>query len=265
MLIEARVVASGAELHRLPHSRFQDMTFKLLMPWEQSFQGSDANDSVLNFYSNKKFDLGEGDNVLLDFGRNTKATSGAGNDTFILWGADQDITSDGGNNFVLMFGSGENRILLGDGNDVISAFAGDNFVVSGGGDDVIKTAGGDDNIFAGDGDDELFGGGGHNYMNGGSGDDVLVAQGTVMDAMRGGSGKDIFDISQAAGNIRINDLNGSEGDTIRLTALQDNRSFIDILGRSFDGNPEVSFVLPNGKEITIETETGFEGINFEIV
>ena len=41
------------------------------MPWEQSFQGSDANDSVLNFYSNKKVDLGEGNNLLLDFGKNT--------------------------------------------------------------------------------------------------------------------------------------------------------------------------------------------------
>ena len=58
----------------------------MLMPWEQSFQGSDANDSVLNFFSNKKVDLGEGNNLLFDFGKNTKATSGIGNDTFVLWG-----------------------------------------------------------------------------------------------------------------------------------------------------------------------------------
>ena len=42
---------------------------------------------------------------------------------------------------------------------------------------------GNDWIVSGDGDDIIYGGGGRNYMNAGAGDDLLVAQGTVMDAM----------------------------------------------------------------------------------
>ena len=59
----------------------QTMAFTFLMPWQQSFQGSHANDTVLTFSSNQEIDLGEGDNFLLSFGHNTEAQSGNGDDT----------------------------------------------------------------------------------------------------------------------------------------------------------------------------------------
>ena len=65
------------------------MTFTVLMPWQQSFQGSSANDTVLAFSSNQEIDLGEGDNFLLSLGANTEAKSGNGDDTFVMFGANQ--------------------------------------------------------------------------------------------------------------------------------------------------------------------------------
>ena len=41
----------------------QAMAFTFLMPWQQSFQGSNANDTVLTFSSNQEIDFGEGDNA----------------------------------------------------------------------------------------------------------------------------------------------------------------------------------------------------------
>ena len=195
----------------------QTMAFTFLMPWQQSFQGSNANDTVLTFSSNQEIDLGEGDNFLLSLGDNTEAQSGNGDDTFVMFGANQSVTSTGGDN-VVYTGFADDTISLGGGDDRVISFGGDNTIGTGGGDDYIETGDGNDWIISGDGDDIIYGGGGHNYMNAGAGDDLLVAQGTVMDAMRGGSGADTFDITQAKGDVLINDFSFAEGDVLRMGA-----------------------------------------------
>ena len=98
------------------------------------------------------------------------------------------------------------------------SFGGDNTIGTGGGNDYIQTGGGNDWIVSGDGDDIIYGGGGRNYMNAGAGDDLLVAQGTVIDAMSGGGGADTFDITQAQGDVLINDFSFAEGDVLRMGA-----------------------------------------------
>ena len=55
-------------------------------------------------------------------------------------------------------------------------------------------------------------------MNAGDGDDLLVATGTVRDTLTGGAGGDTFDISQAEGDVRINDFSFAEGDVLRIDA-----------------------------------------------
>ena len=187
------------------------------MPWQQSFQGSNANDTVLTFSSNQEIDLGEGDNFLFSLGDNTEAKSGNGDDTFVMFGANQSVTSTGGDNTVYT-GFGNDTVSLGDGHDRVISFGGDNTIGTGGGNDYIQTGGGNDWIVSGDGDDIIYGGGGRNYMNAGAGEDLLVAQGTVMDAMSGGSGADTFDITQAQGDVLINDFSFAEGDVLRMGA-----------------------------------------------
>ena len=53
-------------------------------------------------------------------------------------------------------------------------------------------------------------------MNAGEGEDLLVATGTIRDILTGGAGGDTFDISQAKGDVRINDFSFAEGDVLRM-------------------------------------------------
>jgi Ca2+-binding RTX toxin-like protein len=200
----------------ITHTNFKIMAFKFLMPWEQSFQGSNANDTVLNFGgSNKSINVGEGNNLVYSIGNNNEATSGNGNDTFLMLGGDQTIKSTGGDNWVLT-GYGDDTISLGGGDDSVTSFGGNNTIGTGDGDDRITTGNGRDWLIGGGGDDVLSAGGGFNYMNGGEGDDTLIGKGTVMDAMTGGSGADLFDISEAQGDVQINDFSFAEGDVLRM-------------------------------------------------
>ena len=233
------------------------MAFTFLMPWQQSFQGSHANDTVLTFSSNQEIDLGEGDNFLLSFGHNTEAQSGNGDDTFVMFGANQSISSTGGDN-VVYTGYGDDTVSLGGGNDRVISFGGDNTIGTGGGDDYIKTGDGNDWIVSGDGDDIIYGGGGHNYMKAGAGDDLLVAQGTVMDAMRGGSGADTFDITQAKGDVLIHDFSFAEGDVLRMGASVVGSAFFT--GSLQQGDDAV--IDHNGSTITVKDFFAQGNINF---
>ena len=111
---------------------------------------------------------------------------------------------------------------------------------------------------SGDGDDIIYGGGGHNYMNAGAGDDLLVAQGTVMDAMRGGSGADTFDITQAQGNVLINDFSFAEGDVLRMGASMVGSAFFT--GSLQQGDDAV--IDHNGSTITVKDFFAQGNINF---
>jgi Ca2+-binding RTX toxin-like protein len=244
------------------------MAFTFLMPWQQSFQGSNANDTVLAFFGNQEIDLGEGDNFLYSLGHNTEAKSGNGDDTFVMLGANQSVASTGGDN-VVYTGYGDDTVGLGGGNDRVISFGGDNRIGTGGGNDYIQTGGGDDWIISGDGDDIIYGGGGHNYMKAGAGDDLLVAQGTVMDTMRGGSGADTFDITQAKGDVLIHDFSFAEGDVLRMGASMawgSNNMFFS----GFFKQGDDAVIKHNSSTITVknfygegESGYGYYGINLD--
>ena len=232
------------------------MAFTFLNSWQQSFQGGNADDTVYTFSRNQEIDLGGGDNYLLSMGDNTQARSGNGDDKFIMLGENQSITSTGGDNLVYT-GHGDDFVSLGDGHDRVISFGGDNVIGTGGGDDYIETGDGNDWIYSGDGDDIIYGGGGRNYMNAGAGDDLLVAQGTVMDAMSGGSGADTFDITQAKGDVMINDFSFAEGDVLRLGASVMRSAFNGSLQQ---GNDAV--IDHNGSTITVKDFFAQGNINF---
>ena len=209
------------------------MAFTFLMPWQQSFQGSNADDVVYTFSNNQTIDVEEGDNFVLSLGNNTEANSGHGDDTFIMLGANQEVRSSGGDN-VVMTGFGDDWVVLSDGDDWVTSFGGNNTINTAGGDDYIKVGNGNDWLFSGDGDDIIHGGGGSNFMNAGDGDDLLVATGTVRDTLTGGAGGDTFDISQAEGDVRINDFSFAEGDVLRIDAGVIGHAFIGGLQQGND-------------------------------
>ena len=73
------------------------------------------------------------------------------------------------------------------------------------GNDTLTGGPGDDYLYGAGGNDTLRGGGGRNRLDGGPGDDTLISTGTFRtggredrDALIGGPGRDLFDVSQSA-------------------------------------------------------------------
>ena len=118
--------------------------------------------------------------------------------------------------------AGSDRIIGDDGSDFLYGQEGSDYLIGGTG---------DDGLWGGAGLDNLTGGAGDDFLNGDAGDDVITG-GVGSDTMSGGSGADRFvfkvlsDSSPTGDQDLIFDFNGSEGDRIDLSAIQQGLSFI---------------------------------------
>lgn len=145
-------------------------------------------------------------------------------------GNNKDNLVNGTENFDVIKGFG--------GNDTLYGFGGHDQIWGGDGNDIIFGGDGNDLIDGGKGNDTLNGGSGDDTLNGGDGNDVLKgynqfssAAAKEFDDLTGGTGADLFDLTDVNGNIAyfgtddlinsggfalIQDFKPAEGDKIRL-------------------------------------------------
>lgn len=145
------------------------------------------------------------------------ATDGSVTYTRYQGGARDDVIKTSNGDAYVQAGRGDDRITSGDGDDWIFGGVGRDQISAGGGDDTIFGEGGDDRIQGGAGDDWLLGGDGDDTLEGGNGSDLLIggagrdtidggadtdliAGGAGNDTLRGGSGDDVFWLGASRGD-----------------------------------------------------------------
>ncbi|NGM24401.1 hypothetical protein G3576_30775 [Roseomonas stagni] len=133
--------------------------------------------------------------------------------------------------------TGSDALSGGDGNDVINGGAGNDLILGGRGDDLLFGADGSDVLYGHSGDDTLVGGGeadtlsggsGNDDLSGGLGDDLLVA-GAGLQFLRGGDGADTLDASLGREAVLV----GGSGNDVYLVSDSSTR-FMEALDDGVD-------------------------------
>jgi len=174
--------------------------------------GDYGNDSLDGGTGNDSLDGGAGNDNLYDTAGNNSLIGGAGSDTLVSFDG-KDILSGGAGNDELTSLAGDDNLDGGDGNDEL--YGGDNndILLGGVGSDSLDGATGKDFLVGDTGSDRLVGGEDDDNLNGGSGNDTLIGvdQSAVspgigeVDILRGGLGRDIFILADAAQTFYNND------------------------------------------------------------
>jgi len=167
--------------------------------------GNYGNDSLDGGTGNDSLDGGTGNDNLYDTAGNNSLIGGAGSDTLVSFDG-KDILSGGAGNDDLTSLAGDDNLDGGDGDDEL--YGGDNndILLGGVGSDSLDGATGKDFLVGDTGSDRLVGGNDDDNLNGGSGNDTLIGvdQSAVnpgigeVDILRGGLGRDIFILADAA-------------------------------------------------------------------
>lgn len=179
-----------------------------------ALNGSGGNDVLVGFAGNDHLDGGDG---------NDRAYGGAGNDT-VYGSAGQDYLRGDEGDDVLYGGADFDDIHGNMGNDTLRGGDGDDWVVGGKDDDALFGDDGRDIVYGNLGNDTVDGGAGNDWVRGGKGDDVvtggagddLLFGDLGNDTLTGGSGADTFFFHADAGLDRVLDLNGLEGDRVKV-------------------------------------------------
>ncbi len=216
----------------------------------------DAGDDIL---------WGGGENDLLNGGADNDALYGdTGHDT--LWAGTGDDTLFGGNHNDRLEGeSGHDEINGELGNDALRGGAGFDTLNGGEGNDWLDGGNWGDTLNGGDGSDGLWGAQGNDVMDGGAGDDRLWF-GVGDDTVTGGADADTFSFFRYSGNDVITDLNGAEGDVVRLHsnlwassgALTEAQMLAQFA--SLDGSGNVVLGFDTGDSLTLTGITSLDGL-----
>lgn len=158
-----------------------------------------------------------------------------------------------------------NDVLFGDyngttvGDDWLEGGAGNDYLSGDGGADLLMGGSGDDDLYGSDGSDFLIGGSGNDYLDGGNGADILLLEGdgvvdltyyTLTYGALGGTGNDVFLVTNAGGGSAahteasvagVTQLNASNmigdftvgSDVIDLSQLTDVNRFSDLIITSY--------------------------------
>lgn len=191
------------------------------LPFDYTLTGTDGDDIIQGQRGNDLFAGLSGDDSL---------SGNSGNDT-LNGGGGKDSLSGGADNDLLLGARGADSLLAGAGNDTLRGDGGadtlqggqDNDHLDGGkkndllrggnGADTLMGGNGADTLTGGDNQDRLHGGNGHDVLYGSSGpdqllggvgNDTLVAQGD--DEATGGTGEDVFVLTQGTGTIIVLDF-----------------------------------------------------------
>ncbi|MEL6886679.1 MAG: calcium-binding protein [Pseudomonadota bacterium] len=159
--------------------------------------GEVGNDTLLGRDGRDLLFLEAGDDVGIGGEGNDIINGGMGNDSLVGGTGDDWLTGGSGNN-------GNDTMRGGDGNDYLSDFAGYDLLSGGSGNDRIVARGGRDNIFGDRGDDSIDAGAGS--VDAGTGDDTVTIRSADFDMVRGGSGRDLLEISDRAIQSWVVDL-----------------------------------------------------------
>lgn len=151
--------------------------------------------------------------------------SGAGKDwvttkngaDWIFTGDGDDRVDSGGGDDAVFAGAGQDIVAAGAGNDWLFGGRGKDDLAGNGGDDLLLGDAGDDCLDGGLGNDLLHGGTGKDRVQGGAGNDVFrlgVPRGDDNDVYIGGSGADIFWITDSFDDDVVDDFRLADGDRL---------------------------------------------------
>lgn len=165
--------------------------------------------------------------------KGTGSASGFIYDKNTIGGSDDDfiVTPDGVTVVRLLGNAGSDMLVGNELDNSIDGGADNDYLWGEAGNDGIQGGAGDDIIWGEEGDDILRGGTGNDLLQGGDGNDVITG-GAGSDSLFGGSGADRFvfkawsDSTPFGDYDGIFDFNGSEGDRIDLSAIQQGLTFI---------------------------------------
>ncbi|MFZ9198793.1 MAG: calcium-binding protein [Paracoccaceae bacterium] len=147
--------------------------------------------NTLLFNTSDTYNMTDAADSVRGFGGNDRINGFGGNDR--LFGDSGNYTRVGGLGNDVLRGDAGNDSLLGDsGNDTLTA---------GLGNDVLRGDAGNDSLLGDSGNDKLFGDSGTDRLNGGLGADTLIG-GTGIDTMIGGAGADVFAFNDSGATNR---------------------------------------------------------------
>ncbi len=183
-----------------------------------TIQGLGGADIISAGFGDDLVSADDGNDEVAGDGGNDNLLGGAGDDT-LKGGIGQDRLLGQAGNDILLGGSGRDRLNGGDGNDTLKGNQGNDTLYGDAGDDILRGESGNDVVHGGAGNDDiadyngantLTGGFGNDTLTGGLGDDTLIGVETAsagagtgfgageVDGLRGGKGRDIFVLGDAA-------------------------------------------------------------------
>lgn len=218
---------------------------------DRALQGGDLNDILSGLGGNDTLAGGNGDDQLSGRDGNDFIQGGAGNDTAQGGNGDDALQGESGDDLLagelgddtLVGGAGSDTLLGSEGDDSLFGGAGADTLIGGGGDDQLvggdsgdwlAGGSGDDQLTGDAGQDELDGGAGNDlldgrevftafpevdFLNGGDGDDLLkVGAG---DYATGGSGADLFELSDLTAGDAVANISDYDANEDRLVVVFD--------------------------------------------
>ncbi len=188
------------EIEELVFANRQDALSVFLEEYDQTLNGSDADDML---------ETGMGENILRGGGGNDTLNAGGGSDT-VNGGDGDDMITAGPQHADL-----GDVIYAGTGDDIIDAGGGNDLVFGQEGNDTISGSFGADNLQGQNGNDVVAGGALSDLIFGGAGDDFLNG-GFGFDRINGGDGADHFFHLGVAGHSSdwVQDYDAAEGDVL---------------------------------------------------
>ncbi len=235
--------------------------------------GGDADDQLSGGNGHDRLNGGAGHDSLWG-GNHNDTLFGGGGDDLLEGGAGNDSLDGYLNNDTLRGGAGLDTLVGGSGNDTLEGGTEDDALFGGAGQDWLNGGDNNDLLEGGNWSDTLMGGSGNDSLSDGQGNDVMEGDagddhlwfGTGNDTVTGGADADTFNFFSASGHDVITDLNGTEGDILRLHsnlwASSGALSEAQMLAQfaSLNGNGVVTLSFDTGDSLTLIGITSLDGL-----